>query len=150
MKTIEELTMTKTLPEVLAEVRKCTTEDEVKQVLWKNQSPALKMMFQYLWHPKSVFSFKELPDYKPDLGPVGMSPNNLFNEMRRLYIFMDSKKIPMKKKTELLIVLLESLHPTEAALVGMIFKHDLEIPLLTKELVLSLWPRVNIRADWMK
>jgi len=150
MKTMEQLTMTKILPEILVEVRKCKTEDEVKTVLWKNQSPAMRMIFQYIWHPKAIFSFKELPEYKPDLGPIGMSPNNLYNEMRKLYIFLDWKKIPLKKKTELLIQLLESIHPSEAVLVGQIFKHNLEIPLLTKELVLSLWPKINMWAEWMK
>jgi hypothetical protein len=143
-RTIKELTMTFTIPEILAKFKACTTEDELKKVIWKYQSPALKMMFRYVFHPNSHFSFTELPDFKPDPGPLGLSPNNLTNEMRRLYIFMDSKKIDHDKKEQLLIQLLESVHPTEAALVGCIFRHDLEIPLLTKELVQSVFPKLRL------
>jgi len=143
-RSMKELTMTFTMPEILAKFRECKTEDELKRAIWKYQSPALKMLFQYVYHPAAQFSFTELPEFKPDPGPVGLSPNNLTNEMRRLYVFMDSKKIPHEKKELLLIQLLESIHPTEAALVGCIFNHDLEIPLLTREVVKSVFPGLRL------
>jgi hypothetical protein len=137
-KTIEELMSIKIIPEILDEIRACKTEDEVKQVLWKNQSPALKLMFQYVFRPEGAtddFTIKELPAFKPDVGPVGISPSSLFYEMRRFYTLLDSKKIPLEKKRNILIQILESVHPSEAKVVGQILKHDLEIPLLTEKLV---------------
>jgi hypothetical protein len=128
----------KIIPEILDEISKCTTEEQIKTVLLKYNSPAIRLMFTYVFRPEGAtdnFSFKELPAYKPDPAPVGHNFSSLFTEMRRLYIFMDSKKIPLKKKTELLVALLEAVHPSEAELLGKIFKHDLGIPLLTEDLV---------------
>jgi hypothetical protein len=138
MKTIEELMTTKIIPEILEEISKCTIEEQIKTILLKNNSPALRMMFTYVFRPsdaKDDFFVKDLPVYKPDPGPIGVNPNSLFVEMRRLYIFLNSKVLPNKKKMELLIAILESVHPSEAELLGKIFKHDLGIPLLTEKLV---------------
>jgi hypothetical protein len=140
MKTIEELMSIKILPEILDEIYLCITEDEVKTVLRKNQSPALCLMLQYVFRPESSFTIKELPPYKPDSGPIGISPSSLFVELKRFYVLQDAKDMPEKKKKEILIQMLESVHPTEAVLIGKILKKDLGIPLLTKELVKQVFP----------
>jgi hypothetical protein len=135
MKSVKELMSIKIIPEILDEVAACKTEDEIKTVLRKNNSPAIRLMFQYVWDPRSVFSITELPPYKPDPGPIGISPSSLFYEMKRFYVLLESKNLPLKKKREILGQILESIHPSEAELVGKILKHDLGIPLLTPELV---------------
>src|ERR1035437_3078104 len=142
MKTIEELMAIKLIPEILDEVSECTTEEQVKTVLLRNQSPAIKLMFQYVWRPESVFTIKTLPEYTPDLGPLGLSPSSLYMEIKRFYVLMDIKDIPERKKREILVQMLVSVHPTEAVLIGKIINHDLEIPLLTKKLVGELWPEL--------
>jgi hypothetical protein len=128
------------IPEILDEVKECTTEEQVKTVLLKNQSPALRLMFQYVFRPESVFTIKTLPEYTPDSGPLGLSPSSLFMELKRFYVLLDIKDIPERKKREILVQMLVSVHPTEAVLIGKIINHDLEIPLLTKKVVQELWP----------
>jgi hypothetical protein len=139
-KTIEDLMSLKIIPEIFDEVRNCGTSEEVKKVLWSNQSPALKLLFQYVFRPESAFTITELPAFRPDPGPIGLSPSSLNYELGRFYVLQDVKQIPLKKKQEILVRILQSIHPSEAVLVGQIIKKDLGIPLLTKELVQSLWP----------
>jgi len=131
----------KIIPEILDDVLQCKTPEEVKAVLLKNQSPALKLMFHYVFDPRAIFTIKELPKYKPDPGPIGINPNSLFVEMRRLYVLLDSMKISLKKKTEILTMICESVHPSEAELLGKIIKKDLGIPLITVDLLKEIWPK---------
>ncbi len=140
MKSINNLMAIRLIPEILDEVKECTTEEQVKTVLLKNQSPALRLMFQYVFRPESVFTIKTLPEYTPDSGPLGLSPSSLFMELKRFYVLLDIKDIPERKKREILVQMLVSVHPTEAVLIGKIINHDLEIPLLTKKVVQELWP----------
>ena len=142
MKTIEELMSIKLIPEILDEVRGCKTSDEVRTVLLANQSPAIKLMFQYVYRPDSSFTIKELLEFTPDPGPLGLSPSSLYYELGRFYVLQDAKVLGLKKKQEILVRICQSIHPSEAALVGQIIKKDLEIPLLTRELVESLWPNL--------
>jgi len=140
MKSVGELMNIKIIPEILDEVAACTTEEEVRKVLFKNQSPAIKKMFELVFRPEHTFTIKELPKYKQDPGPIGLSPNSLYVELRRFYVLEDTKVIPEKKKLEILTQILESIHPTEAELVGKIIRKDLGIPLLTKEVINSVYP----------
>lgn len=132
----------KLIPEIFDEVALCTTEDQITTVLQKNQSPALKLVLQYAFHPNVHFDLTELPKYKPDIGPLGMSPSSLFVEMRRFYLFDKSKQLPIEKKTVLLGRMLESMHPTESEFVGKILKRDFEIPLLSYDLVWFTFPGI--------
>ena len=138
-KTIEELMNIKIIPEILNEVKDCKTEKEVKQVLLKNQSPALKLILKCVFDPSITFTIKELPAYRPDKGPIGISPSSLFVEARRLYVLTDLKDLRYDRKKEILIQMLESVHPSEAELIGKILKKNLGIPLLTEKLVHELF-----------
>lgn len=144
MKTIQELMSVRLIPEVMADVARCKTTEEVKQTLVKkgNVTPALKLMLQYVFRPESKFSITELPEYSADKGPKGYSPSSLFMELKRFYILQDAKQIPLDKKYSILTHMLESIHPSEVELVGKILKKDLGIPLLTKEVVTAVWPNL--------
>src|ERR1017187_2836157 len=116
MKSLQELMSIKIIPEIFDEIKACKTPEQVKKVLLNNQSPALKLLFQYVFRPESHFTITELPEFQPDPGPIGLSPSSLFYELPRFYVLQDAKKIPEKKKREILVRMLQSIHPTEAAL----------------------------------
>jgi len=142
MKTIEELMSIKIIPEILNEVEGCKTEEEIKRVLLSNQSPALRLMLQLVFRPESKLTITELPPYIPDKGPIGLSSSSLFVELPRFYrVFLCRHDLTEKKKKEILIQICESIHPTEAELLGKIIKHDLGIPLLTEKLVRETFPK---------
>lgn len=76
---------------------------------------ALKYLFQYAFIPEQKF---ELPDgdppFKPAVEPIGMTPTNFMQEMRRLYIFTKAQQLKPIRREALFIELLEGLHPDEA------------------------------------
>lgn len=139
-KTLEELMSVKLLSEIVEEMEACETTESLISVMTKNQSPAFRAMLQYVFYPGVQFSVTELPKFRPDPAPIGLSPTSLFVEMRRFYVLLETKKISVEKKSKILEEICESVHPTEAALVGRIIKRDLGIPLLTYDLVRQVWP----------
>lgn len=78
---------------------------------------ALKFLFQYAFLPEKKFQLPEgAPPYKEDAAPIGMSPANFTQEMRRLYIFTKEQQLAQIRREALFIELLESVHPSEAKL----------------------------------
>ena len=76
---------------------------------------ALKYLFQYAFIPEQKFDLPDgTPPFTPDAGPLGMSPANMSQEMRRLYIFTKAQQLPAIRREALFIELLESVHPSEA------------------------------------
>ena len=53
------------------------------------------------------------PPFKPSAEPMGMTPTNLFSELRRMYVFCRADLKPLKRES-LFISLLEGVHPDEA------------------------------------
>ena len=74
----------------------------------------LKLAFEYAFEPSKKMILPEgTPPYKPAAEPLGMTPTNLFSEMRRMYVFCRADLTPLKRES-LFISLLEGVHPTEA------------------------------------
>jgi hypothetical protein len=75
---------------------------------------ALRLIFEYAFDPAKKMILPEgHPPFKPAAEPLGMTPTNLFSELRRLYVFCRADLKPMKRET-LFVSLLEGCHPTEA------------------------------------
>lgn len=80
---------------------------------YKNDA-VLKIAFEYAFDPKKKMILPEgTPPFKPAAEPLGMTPTNLFSEMRRMYVFCRADLRPLKRES-LFISLLEGVHPTEA------------------------------------
>lgn len=100
------------MTEILEEVNKNVN-------LLKNYTDniALKLLFQYAFIPEKKFVLPEgTPPFKPDTAPLGMSPGNFIQEIRRWYIFTKERELVKSRRESLFIQLLESLHPSEAKL----------------------------------
>lgn len=103
---------TRYIPEILEEVNRDTSA--LKNYV---DNIALKIMFQYAFIPEKKFDLPDGdPPYKPDAAPIGMTPSNFIQEIRRWYIFTREKVLPKPRKEQLFIQLLESVHPSEAKL----------------------------------
>lgn len=101
---------TRYIPEILEEVNK-----DIGALKKYTENIALKIMFQYAFIPEKKFDLPEGdPPFKPDPAPLGMSPSNFIQEIRRWYIFTREKVLPKVRKEQLFIQLLESVHPSEA------------------------------------
>lgn len=87
--------------------------DPSKIELYKNDA-ALKIIFEYAFIPEKKFLLPEgEPPFKPAAEPMGMTPTNLFSELRRLYVFNRADLKPIKREG-LFISFLEGVHPEEA------------------------------------
>jgi len=97
----------------------------------------LKLIFEYAFEPSKKMILPEGdPPFKPAAEPLGMTPTNLFSEMRRLYVFCRADLKPLKSEG-LFISLLEGCHPTEAEVLIAVKDQTLhkKYPKITRKLV---------------
>lgn len=125
--------------EVLEEFVNAETRQDKIDILRKYDHPRLRLMFVYLYSDKVKFDV-EIPKYRPAQEPVGLNWTYLHNELAKLTRFSTMSDLPAKKKTELLVVILESLHKDEAKLLEGLLKKDLGIKYLTPKIVQEAYP----------
>jgi hypothetical protein len=110
--------------------------DPDKLALYKNDA-AIRIILTHAFVPEKKFILPEgEPPFKPASEPLGMTPTNLFSELRRMYVFCRADLTPFKRES-LFISFLEGIHPTEAAM--MIAVKDQELhkvyPKITRKLL---------------
>lgn len=110
--------------------------DPAKLEVYKNDA-ALKIIFEYAFDPSKKFILPEgEPPFKPSAEPMGMTPTNLFSELRRLYVFCRQDLKPIKRES-LFISFLEGVHPTEAKMLMAVKDQNLHklYPKITRKLL---------------
>lgn len=123
--------MRKYMSEILEDIN----QDVSKLEGYKNNA-ALKTLFEYAFLSEKKMDLPEGdPPFKPDQGPLGMSPANFFQEVRKFYIF-NRKDLPKLRREQLFVQLLESLHPSEAKIVLAVKDQNLN----------SLYSNINSRV----
>jgi hypothetical protein len=124
--------MAKYITEILKEIN-----EEPKKIEQYKANAALRLIFEHGFLPEKKFALPEGdPPYKKDAGPLGMTPANLYQEVRKLYVFCRTDLASLRKET-LFVQLLENLHPSEAELVLAIKDQKLSklYPKITHKLV---------------
>ena len=105
--------MTKYIPEILEEVNA-----DPKSLEKYKGNAALRLLFEYAFLSEKKFDLPEgEPPFKADTAPIGMTPGNLFQEMKRLYVFTPERALSKVRKEQLFIQLLENIHPSEAKII---------------------------------
>lgn len=100
----------KYLTEILDEVN----QDPARLVNYRNNA-ALRFLFEHAFIPEKKFDLPEGdPPFKPDSGPLGMSPANFMMETKKLYVFTKDRPLNPLRREQLFIQLLENVHPSEA------------------------------------
>jgi hypothetical protein len=97
----------------------------------------LKLIFEYAFEQSKKMLLPEgTPPFKPAAEPLGMTPTNLFGEMRRLYVFCRADLTKLKREG-LFISMLEGCHPTEAEVLIAVKDQTLhkKYPKITRKLV---------------
>lgn len=103
-------TLRRNIPEILQDIN----DNPANISLYKN-NVALKLLMPYAFLPEKKFCLPEgTPPFKEDAAPIGMSPGNFVQELRRLYIFTPERELNQVRRETLFIQLLESLHPSES------------------------------------
>jgi len=104
--------MAKYITEILDEIN-----SDPKKIEQYKGNAALRLIFEHGFIPEKKFVLPEGdPPYKKDAAPIGMSPANLYQEVRKLYVFCRADLNAIRRET-LFIQLLENLHPSEAELI---------------------------------
>lgn len=107
-------------------------EDPSKLELYKNDA-ALRIILTHAFVPEKKFILPEgEPPFKPAAEPMGMTPTNLFSELRRMYVFCREDLTPLKRES-LFISFLEGVHPTEAKMLIAVKDQELH----------KLYPKIN-------
>lgn len=129
----------KNIYEVLNDFKSVKTKQERIDVLKRNDTWALRMVLQAVFHPNVKFD-TPVPEWKKIEVPPGMSYEHMSGALSRAYLFQEGnpKRPPAlteKRREELLIQLLESLEPPEAEVFANMMRKDLKVPYLTQALV---------------
>ena len=98
---------------------------------------ALRLILEYAFDPEKKMILPEgEPPFKHAAEPLGMTPTNLFGELRRLYIFCRADLTTIKRES-LFISLLEGVHPTEAKMLCAVKDQTLHkmYPKITRKVV---------------
>ena len=138
----------KPLYEVFDSFENCTNKKERMDVIGQNLSKTLVDVLQLAYHPDFQWKVKELPEnYKvpTDMLP-GITHDSLAHQLRRLYMFQvgnqTAEGLSEKRRTELLIQMLESIEPREAEILLGIFQKDLGVKGLDYKFVKEAFPNL--------
>ena len=96
-------------------------------------------IMQYAFDKNLRFSLPEgEPPFKPDQAPMGMSPSNFYQNIKKLYIFRRTDISDIRRE-QLFIQFLEGIHPSEAKVCIAIKDQNLTsmYPNITDELVVQ-------------
>ena len=140
--------VTPTIGEILGDIDKTKSRQGKKDILTKYKDvSALRWFLRGTFDPRVEWLIDEEPDFKKDdITPEGEQPNSLYVEIPKCSLFVkghpSSAKVQVRRLKEILIQILESLHPTEAALYMQMLKKKSKIKGLTSKLVLEVFPNM--------
>ena len=109
--------MTKLIGEIIKEASQAEKKADKVRILKTNESPALLLTLKFLFDPTVNVYTNTPPEYKQDHAPLGLSFNSLYSEAKKLYIFLKESQITPSRKDQLLLQMLESMHPVDSELI---------------------------------
>lgn len=126
--------------EIFEEFGKSETKQQRLDVLRKYDSLAFRQFLVYALDPNIKFDVPLPETYRPAIEPAGLNYSYLNLEVPKLYRFVEghpkrASGLTPKKQTDLLRVILESLHKDEARLLVGAIQKDLKVKFLTVNLV---------------
>jgi len=132
--------------EIMDEFREAKNRSERIAVLRKYDHERFREFLRLAFNPNVTFD-TPIPNYRPAVEPAGLNYTYIHNEVPKLYRFIKdhplrSPDLSEKKLSSLLVVLLESLHKDEASLLVNLFKKDLGVKYLTKQVVMEAFPGI--------
>ena len=132
--------------EIFTKVNSAKTKKEKKDVLEQYKKiTVLQHYLRGLFDPKVKWVITEQPDYaEDDITPEGEEANSLYIEIPKCSLFVEghpkARGVKSARLKQILIQVLESLHPTEATLYMQMLKKKTKIKGLTSKLVLEVFP----------
>jgi hypothetical protein len=122
--------------EIFEKVNEAPTKLEKNQLLnfYINKYPNFGVLCKYMFGfgEECVFDV-DVPEYNESHNPSGLGELLLVIEARRLYVFLKETNLSKKRKTEILLQILEALHPEEAKIVVKLLSGTLKLKGYTKK-----------------
>ena len=141
------MSSSKLISEIFDDFVKAENKEGKIAVLRKWDHPTFRLFFEYLYNPKIVFDVS-IPKYRPAKEPAGLNFTYIDTEIPKLYRFIKNhpQRIELRpeKLTNLLCIVLESLHKDEAEILVNLLNKDLKIKYLSPKLVKEAFPGINI------
>ena len=132
--------MFKLISEIVEEASAMKTKAEKIHHLRANDSPSLREVLKFMYHPDVMYYTNECPKYTIDDSPVGFSLNNLYSEAKRLYIFKAETPVDFNRKGVILVQILESLHYKDSKLLEKIISGKKSDYKINKAIVEEAFP----------
>ena len=106
-----------TIPEILLQL-KAGAEKPIDMVrgLQLNNTVAMREVIRYAFDDTPWYR-NDLPPFTPDGSPEGLAFTSMYSEVKRFYIFKQAYNLPIRRKDEILIQILESVNPKEIELI---------------------------------
>lgn len=132
--------------EIIEEFEKAKNKEQRIAVLRKYDHPRFRQFLIFAFDPRIEFDV-QIPKYRPAVEPAGLNYAYLISEMPKLYRFIvghPARPVGMtqKKQQQLLLVVLESLHKDEAALLVKMLQKNLNVKHLTADLIKEAFPGI--------
>jgi len=138
----------KPLYEVFDDFEKAKNKKERMDIIGSNLSKLLVDVLELTYHPQIQWMVKELPEnYKipTDMLP-GITYDTLHSTIRKMYMFRlddpTAASLTEKRRTELLIRMLESIEPRETEIILGIFQKDQHVKGLDYKFIKEAFPNL--------
>jgi hypothetical protein len=135
--------------EIFEEFEKATTKQERINILRREGDERFRFFLQLVFNPAIEFDIAMPHMYRPAKEPAGLNFAYLDTQMPKMYRFI--KNHPMRppgftteKTTQQLLVMIESLHRDEAAIIIKVLQKDFKVKHLTHNLVKEAFPDLII------
>jgi len=129
------------ISEILSRASKITGDDQRVHFLRMHESPALKEILRYAYHPAIKWLLPEgNPPYKPN--DLVDQHHRLYTDIRKLYLFVEGGNPNLKqhRREHLFIELLESVDPEDAKLLLAIKDKHIPYPGITINIINRAFP----------
>ena len=113
--------MAQYITEILEQINK---DPNLLKTTYRNNY-AVVTLLEYAFDKNKKFVLPEgTPPFKPDAAPLGMSPANFYQQIKKLYVFC-RKDLSAVRREQLFIQMIEGLHPSEAEICVLIKDQNL-------------------------
>jgi len=137
--------MIKNMYEIFDELEAAPHKEAAKAILYYNMTPTLQQVLRANFHPGIRFVIDEIPAYRDNDAPAGLSETNIHKEIHKIYLFEQnnprvSPNLTLDRKKQVLMSILEGLEAKEAKVYADMLMKRITVKHLDKDLVESVSP----------
>lgn len=131
------------ISDIFLTVGKLETEQDKIDFLRRSKGTALLALLRFAYDDRFTTSYTNIPPYRPDDSPIGLSISGLHREYVRIPFFLNTNQYIKNDaiRNRKLSNILEIIHWTETPILEAIILKT-ELPYISKELALKAFPEL--------